>query len=166
MLFSFIGIAAFFDYKKGRIPNKLIWLGVAVATGSILVVMDGKALVLAAIRALLVMALLYLFFMLGMLGAGDVKLCGTAVLYLNLHQSILFLAAGFLVAAIVSVGKMLFCKNFRERMCYFFSYVTEILRTGKAGLYFKEELAMADQSAVVHLAGPLLAGLLISRWFA
>lgn len=116
-------------------------------------------------RALLVSAVLYGLFMLGMLGAGDVKLCGMSVLFLDWKQSVLFLTAGFLTAGAVSLGKMLFCGNLRERMSYFCSYVADILRTGKVGLYFREELSAAEKNAVVHLAGPMLAGWLFCIWF-
>jgi len=118
----------------------------------------------ATIRSLCVAAMLYLLFMSGMLGAGDVKLCAVAVLYLDGKESIRFLAAGFLVAAVVSIGKMVVCKNVRERITYFFSYIAEILRTGKIRLYFKEELALVEKKAVMHMAGPMLAGLVISKW--
>lgn len=180
-----LGIACFFDYKKGRIPNKLIVLGVVAAVTGILVRafissgMDGtaegrgvlflalavKGVFVAMVRAFGVVAVFYLLFMLGMLGAGDVKLCAVAVLFLDLRQSILFLATGFLMAAAVSTGKMLFCGNLRERMSYFFSYVTEIVRTGKVVPYFREELALVEKKAVVHMAGPMLAGLMICWCF-
>lgn len=121
---------------------------------------------LAVTRSICVTASLYLFFMLGMLGAGDVKLCAVAVLYLNGRESIRFLAAGFLVAALISVGKMFVCRNVRERTLYFFSYIAEILRTGKMGLYFKEELALVEKKAVMHMAGPMLLGLVICKWLS
>lgn len=120
----------------------------------------------ATMRSLCVTVVLYLLFMFGMLGAGDVKLCAVAVLYLNGKDSIRFLAAGFLVAAVVSIGKMIVCKNVRERITYFFSYMAEILRTGKMHLYFKEELALVEKKAVMHMAGPMLAGLVICRWLS
>lgn len=116
-------------------------------------------------RVFLVSAVLYGLFMLGMLGAGDVKLCGMSVLFLDGKQSVLFLAAGFLTAGAVSLGKMIFCGNLRERISYFCSYVADILRTGKVGLYFREELSMVEKNAVVHLAGPMLAGWLFCIWF-
>ncbi len=125
----------------------------------------GKSMFAAVGRAIGVTAVLYLLFMLGMLGAGDVKLCAVAVLFLNLRQSILFLASGFLIAAVVSLGKMIFGGNLRERIHYFFSYMAEIVRTGKMGLYFREELALVEKKAVVHMAGPMLAGLVICRCF-
>lgn len=125
-----------------------------------------KGTLLGAIpRALLVSAVLYGLFMLGMLGAGDVKLCGMSVLFLSWKQSILFLVAGFLAAGAVSLGKMLFCGNLRERISYFCSFVADVLRTGKVGLYFREEISLVEKKAVVHLAGPMLAGLLFCIWF-
>lgn len=122
--------------------------------------------VLAAIcRALLVTAGLYLLYMLGMLGAGDVKLCGMAVLFLDFRQGLLFLTMGFLMAGIAAFAKMLLYGNLRERISYFCSYVAEILRTGKVGLYFREELSLVEKQAVLHMAGPLLAGLLVCMCF-
>lgn len=181
----FLGIACFFDYKKGKIPNRLIVLGVVAAMVGMLVrafeqssvelvsdsrlvlflALAAKNVATAGFRAISVTVVLYLLFRLGMLGAGDVKLCGMAVLFLDLPQSMLFLAAGFLVAAAVSIGKMLFCRNLRERAGYFCSYLAEILRTGKVGLYVREELALVEKKAVVHMAGPMLAGLVICWWF-
>lgn len=123
-----------------------------------------RSLCFGACRALSVTVILYLLYMLGMLGAGDVKLCGMAVLFLDWGESLLFLVTGFLVAGGMAFIKMLYCRNLWERFSYFCAYVAEVLRSGKLQLYFEKGDWKIKKQASLHMAGPLLVGLLFCLW--
>lgn len=154
-----LGIACYYDYRRGKIPNFL--LGVMLAAGIALRAAEG-----GAAEALLflpwcagVMLLLYPLFRIGALGAGDVKLYGICAGYLPRDKFLLFLFVSLLIAAIFSLYKMLRESNAIERICYLCEYIAEVVRTGHFGLYMENE--RERRAAGVCLAGPILGSLLL-----
>ncbi|NPV81007.1 MAG: peptidase A24 [Firmicutes bacterium] len=73
---SLAGIAIYVDMKHGRIPNALVVFGFLAGITTNLVTAGAKGLLLSLEGALLGLALLFIPFALGGMGAGDVKLLG------------------------------------------------------------------------------------------
>lgn len=148
-----------FDYCRRKIPN---WLAAAMALAGVLYRFWCQGLIgvpwfLA--EALLVMALLYPLFQIGALGAGDVKLFGVAAGYLPFRKVFLFSFVSMLIAAMISLVKLIRGKLFRERLGIFFHYLREVADKGALLPYPTE--GSAGRNAKVCLSGPVLLSLLL-----
>lgn len=158
VLCIFLAIACVFDYGKGRIPNGLAALaGAAGAAGSFLETGPGGIPGYLA-RAGGIMLLMYPFFRIGVLGAGDVKLFGVAAGYYPIDKIFSFLFFSMLIAAIFSVIRVVRERNARERLQYFCEYCGDVIRSGNWRLYFGETDA---KFTGICLSGPVLFSTLL-----
>lgn len=154
----FLFIACVCDYRAHRIPNSLTGL-MAVqglvfrlwnhGAGGILFWLGG---------AVMTMALLYPFFKIGCLGAGDVKLFGVTAGYLPFEKILLFFFYSLLIAAVISLYKMWKAKTFGRRMRYLSEYFGEVLKNSQWHLYSKRECGPAPG---ICLAGPVFVSILL-----
>lgn len=154
-----LAAACGYDYKDNRIPNYLILLAAVLGVGW--QAWDGG--LLGALfylgQAVLVMALLYPFFRVGGLGAGDVKLLGVTAGYLPFGKILIFLFGSLLIAAIISTVKMWRKRIFRQRVRYLAAYLETVMRTGEWKLYQADN--EGARAAGVCLAGPVLISVLL-----
>lgn len=155
----FLVAACGFDYRWNKIPNLLILMIAVVgalqhwATGGT----EGALWYLGT--AVLVAAVLYPLFIIGSLGAGDVKLLGVTAGYLPFKKILLFLFVSLLIAAMISLVKMWKKNNFTERLRYLFAYLADVWHSGNFKLYLENE---ADRQAVgICLSGPVLLAVLL-----
>lgn len=151
--------ACCYDYKDNRIPNYLlIWmalLGVGWRFWD-----QGVPGALSYLgQAALVIAFLYLFFKIGCLGAGDVKLFGATAGYLPVGKILAFLMCSLLIAAVISLVKMWRKDDFFERMRYLAGYVAAVVKSGSWRLYTKD--VKGRRKAGICLSGPVLASVLL-----
>ena len=153
-----LAAACCFDYRYKKIPN---WLIAFTAAEGVLWRFSREgamAAVFYAGAAALVMCLLYFLFKLGAVGAGDVKLLGVTAGYLPFKKILVFLFLSLLIAAVVSLVKMVRKGYFLERLSYFFDYVKDVVNSGRFKLYLNNE---QDRGEVgICLSGPVLASVL------
>lgn len=148
-------IACFYDYLKGKIPNVLL-----VAMLLVGLVQAGTQEVLwFGIRCGAVMILLYPLYKIGALGAGDVKLYGICAGYLPSQKFLFFFFLSLLIAAAISLIKMIRECNVIERLSYFCEYVIYVVQTGRFRLYVENERERRRVS--ICLAGPILGSVLL-----
>lgn len=159
-----LAAASCFDYRKHRIPNALILCGFLIGLAARVTrwITGHGEIGGPVLRAVGIFALFYFFFRLGMLGAGDVKLFSLSVFLLDKADCVPFVAASLVFSGIAAAGKLLMEKNVRERLGYFCSYVADVARCGKLRLYLSGE---KGENSSVHMAGPMLAGLLFCTVF-
>lgn len=148
-----------YDYKSGKIPNFLIALMMAAGVGWRFW-QGGVTEVLSYVgETFLTICLLYPLFKIGTVGAGDVKLLGVTAGYLPFKKILIFLFFSLLIAAVISLVKMLKRGNFTERMKYFFGYLKDVIESGSWRLYLENE---KDKSAAgICLSGPVLVSVLL-----
>ena len=126
-----LSVAVFTDFKSGKIPNILILVG--SITGIIAGQPPGDYL----LRAVLIILLLFPFYLIKALGAGDIKCFSMIALYLDSDSLLSAILYTFLVAASWSVP-MIFIKYLRKKEINDLRCIT------------------------IHLAFPILVGVLIS----
>lgn len=153
-------LACFFDYRKDKIPNALILTGLVLACGC-QTAQNGMGLL--CIRTLLVLILFYPLYMLGMLGAGDVKLYCMSAAFLAGKDCIIFFSISLLFSAAAALLKMLFLGNLRERIHYFCSYAVDVAKKGKL-LFYQKGIAFEKKNGGLHMTGPMLAGYILYFW--
>ena len=80
------------------------------------------------LRMFIVCAALYVFFLNGMLGAGDIKLMAAAVGWLGFSKGLLVLFWGFLGAAAWGILLLILRRELGKRLLGLFSYIASCIR--------------------------------------
>lgn len=162
-----LAAACFFDYRRDKIPNALIGLG--MLTGILYQGYLFRAVPLQFITAVglllfhtaIIIVVFYPLFKLGMLGAGDVKLFCLLACFLQGRECVVCIVGSLLIAAFVGTGKLLVQENLAERLQYFCSYVADVAKNKAFRLYFENAGLQAKRKASLHMAGTLLLSVLL-----
>lgn len=159
VLCVFLAAACCFDYRYKKIPNFLIVVMVLLGVGWRFLQGGAWEVVSCAGAAVLVMCLLYPLFKVGMVGAGDVKLLGVTAGYLPFKKILVFLFLSLLIAAVVSLVKMMRKRYFLERIEYLLDYIKDVVKSGRFMLYLQNEQDRGDVG--ICLSGPVLVSVLL-----
>lgn len=151
--------ACSYDYRRKRIPNFLIAFMAVLGVGWRFWESGGYGALSYLGEAVLIMCLLYPFFKIGSIGAGDVKLLGVSAGYLPCSRILMFLFFSLLISAMISLFKMWKESNMQERMRYLFAYLTDVARSGRWHLYLENE--REKQAVGICLSGPVLISILL-----
>lgn len=154
-----LGISCYFDYRKGKIPNFLLVMMLIAGCGYRAIDGGGRGVGIFLLTGAGIVLLLSPLFRIGALGAGDVKLYGICAGYLPWNKFLLFLFFSLLIAAVISLFKMVLESNAIERISYLCEYVAEVVRTGKFYLYIENN--KERRAAGICLAGPIFLSLLL-----
>lgn len=156
LLLLLLLLAALADLKTDRIPNGLLLLGMILGlSGSLWADKDLWNCINSMFLAFL---LLYPIYKIGVLGAGDVKLFIMIGSFYAVKEFMVILAGAFVIGALFSLIKLSAERNGRERIQYFFSYLSEIRQTRQWKLY-GEDLMQDYQTYCrnkIHFAVPVL----------
>ncbi|MCD7725231.1 MAG: A24 family peptidase [Clostridiales bacterium] len=147
--------------KTDRIPNGFILLGMILGMSGCLWAGQNPRGTISSI--LLAFLLLYPVYKIGALGAGDVKLLMMVGSFCGIKDFMTVLAGAFVAGAVFSWLKLLAEHNGRERVQYFLSYLSEVIRTGQWKLY-GEDLQQDYRrycSNKIHFAVPVLCSVVL-----
>lgn len=89
-----------------------------------------------AARMALVWALGFPFFVLGMTGAGDIKMAGLIAASLGIRDSVTAVMAGLVLGAVLALGRMLHQGSICQRFSYLSAYIRRTVQTRKAEKYY------------------------------
>ena len=149
-------LSALSDLKTDRIPNGIILLGIVIGVwGGIF---TGRKLSDILASMLLAFLLMYPLYMIGALGAGDVKLFVMIGSFQAAGDFMTILAGAFVIGAGFSLAKLAVERNGRERFGYFFAYLYDVWRTGHWKIY-GEDLKRDYHTYCknkIHFAVPIL----------
>lgn len=152
-------VACGYDYRKRKLPNYLIAVMAFVGIGWRFC-REGPCGVPYYLSGMLIMmCLMYPFFKIGAIGAGDVKLLGVTAGFLPFDKIFLFLFVSLLIAAVISFIKLWKEKNYGERIRFLYRYLSRVLRSGRWQLYLKEPEERYKLG--VCLSGPVLLSVLL-----
>lgn len=152
-----LGIACYCDYQRRKIPNKLLFVMFLLGLGQQSVAGGGG--ICFVVRCAVVLCLLYPLFRIGALGAGDVKLYGVCGGFLPGEKFLFFFFVSMLIAAVISLLKMIKEGNVTERVRYLGDYLFSVICSGKVRLYIENE--KDKKKAGICLAGPILISVLL-----
>lgn len=154
-------VVIFMDWRYYRIPNACIFVG--MSAGLILTYMSCSAsgLLEAAGVAIIVFLAFYPFYLLGALGAGDIKLfmmvcCYRA--YIQTDGLIHYMLVAMSIAAMISVTKMILYAESRERLFYMARYIRKTVLTGTVDIY---RIDKTRKHCVVRLSIPAFLSLIL-----
>ena len=158
--------AVYTDYSQNRIPNWIIVFGL-ISGCFISYIYGGIGMLLEGLLGMVLpIVLLYPVFVIGGMGAGDLKLFAVVGSYLGIKGITISFVSAFIVGATISLVKMLCFRNFKERIYYFFSYLSDLFIEGKWQLYETSKGQSSEESLEfpkhkIHFALPIFLGVAI-----
>lgn len=96
------------DFREMKIRNRLIASGLLMGLAFRVFVEGSVGIVHFLVNISVPVILLFLFFRLRALGAGDIKLFSVAGAFLTLRQLLYLMAGSFLIAALIGAGKIVY----------------------------------------------------------
>ena len=105
------------------------------------------------------MCLMYPFFRIGAVGAGDVKLLGVTAGFLPFEKILMFLFFSMLIAVIFSMIRFFKQRDAKERLEYLLGYLACIALSGRLWLYMED--AEDRRRTGICLSGPIFLSLLL-----
>lgn len=159
--FCLLSVSALYDYKAGKIPNKIILTGVAFAT--VLAALQGwNSLCNAVIGGGLALGIGFLFWKLHIFRAGDAKLLWMTMQFAGYDCWTQHLASIFIAGGICALCIMLRHGIFIQRMKRVWSYLICIFFSHKLSTYAPiENDAIRFPFAVAVLLGEVYAWIVL-----
>lgn len=118
----------------------------------------------AALSAAAPLLVLFPLYMIGVLGAGDIKLLAAVGSFFTVLDMAKCLILSFIIGAVFSLLKMLAEKNFLQRMQYLMSYFYEVFKYGKWKLYEQDIQDRKERNqGKIHFALPVLLSVMLIR---
>jgi len=152
-------VAVGMDVKSMRISNRLILIGLGISfirrlcCEGIFGVFTGVFLISFPV------ILLYLLFLAGALGAGDIKLFSLIGGFVNFKELVWCIVYAFLFAAVISVLKMLYHRIFFVSMRNVLHYVIRIFM-GERSAY----VPLYETKNRIHFSVAILCGFTVSMY--
>lgn len=158
-LYTILIVAVVQDFMYMRISNRLIVMGLflSLAFGTVLGGMPQVIFILLNISFPVIV--LYFLYLLGVLGAGDIKLFSVIGGFTNFKTLTDCMIASFIVGAVISVAKMLYNRNLKFSLFKGQFFIKEVLK-GNLSSYRK---TMAEEQNLMHFSAAILIALLLVR---
>lgn len=151
-------VAVYTDLRFYKIPNLCILAGMAAGLFMTCVSYSaGRVFEACAAMAVIFMAF-YPFYLMGGLGAGDIKLLMMTGCFLRRERLIQYLLITFAAAAVISGIKMLLWKESRRRLFYLGGYLKKAALTGSMDNYIVDT---KNKRCVIRLSVPALISLIM-----
>jgi prepilin peptidase CpaA len=151
-------VAIYTDMKYYRISNLLILSGIVLGIAYSIYNYSYKA----ALESLLCMAIVFIvfypFYKLGGLGAGDVKLFMMTGCFIRNESLLNFIFVTMIIAAAISIVKLIVFREARERFIYLGQYIRKIILTRAVGDY---KVDKGNKRALIRIAVPAFISLLL-----
>ena len=159
LLLCLLVLAAVEDVRSGKVSNRLIATG--LMTGVFVQIYErrvcGVYYFLGNISIPVI--LLYLLFQMRVLGAGDIKLFSVIGGIWDLHILKLTIIISFLVAAGMSLWKMLYHHNLISRLCILGKYLYQVIVTFQLPEYPKGD---QGKQHIIHFSIAIFIGFLVA----
>lgn len=152
------------DYFFDKIYNE--WIIIMFVTGmSYVIRINGpEGIIKALVSMTIPFMILYPLFMIGGLGAGDIKLLSVMGCFFTAKEIFACVFISFLIGAVFSLLKMAAERNFLQRMEYLLSYVCDVFRNREWKLYEEEVQDRKEKNkGKIHFAFPVLLGVMLIK---
>ena len=126
-------LAAVTDFYKRKIPNFLILTGCCYGLIRMIYYCD----ILESVPGILFpIIVLFPFYKIGVIGAGDIKLFSMIGFYFTFMETLFCIFTAFVLGAVFAMISMIYYENFTQRMTYLFSYIKECFFKGHFLYYY------------------------------
>ena len=158
ILIGVFSVAIFMDWRYYRIPNLCIAVG--MTAGLIMTYMSYSVQGILEVAGTVIFTFMafYPFYLLGGIGAGDVKLFMMICCYIRGDRLICYMLVTMLLAGAISVAKMVLHAESRERLFYLGRYLKKAVLTGVMDTYHIDK---TQKNCVIRLSIPAFVSLLL-----
>ncbi len=150
-------LAAIYDAREERIPNKLILAGLLTGLGFCLQEAGVGGIIHFVWKALWPVSVLFVLFLIRAIGAGDIKLFSVISVFLSTEDTAYIIVASFLIGAFVSLLRILCRRQTYYRMGSLMAYARSCVAARKLLSYQPPELP----GSYLHFAVCILSGYLV-----
>jgi len=151
-------VAVYMDLRFYKIPNLCILVGAVCGLVMTYVSYSAIKVFEACIAMGVIFMIFYPFYLLGGLGAGDIKLFMMTACFLQREHLVNYLFLTFALAAVGSVVKMLLFRESRERLFYLGWYFKKAVLTGSIEHYVVDK---SNRNSVIRLSVPAFVSLIV-----
>lgn len=156
-------LASLWDLKKGIVPNVLIAIAGSYGFLCSVYYQNFFSHIPGMIFPIL---LLYPFYKIGTMGAGDMKLFSVIGLYVSFSESMTCMFLAFMISAIYGVILLVLSKEVKERFSYLISYLKDCMQIGHFRYYYVDSFGKKlsftkEQETKIHMTIPILLSVLI-----
>lgn len=168
MCFFIVTGAVVFDLRTERIPNWYLTCSSLVLLTAQFVIESSINWKNLLITPVLVLVILFPLFIIGAIGAGDIKLLCTLALVYTFKDLLIIFFFSLICGAVIGLIKVCIYRNLGERFKYMFAYINQLnislWMQGAKGLE-KSYIDGLDKNMVkkagIHYSLPILVGLII-----
>lgn len=155
MCLTLLSVAAATDIQSFRVSNRLIASGLLLGLFSQILECGMRGIGVFLLNVSIPVILLYLLFLIRALGAGDIKLFSMIGGIWGLQVLCTTIAASFLVAAVLSLCKVLYHRNLIFRLRVFREYLAQALSGGRLQKYPQDS---QGNQHLIHFSISILIG--------
>lgn len=155
-LLLYLFTAVLEDFRSCKIPNRWILIGLVAGVLSLLEE-DRGACPDYIMGCVFPFILLFFFYCIRVLGAGDIKVFMICGLFLGTDAIVHVIVWAFFFGGIYAVIRLIRTKSFRKRFLCFFAYAKQVARTGRIGRYVEEGW---EKESVLHFSLCIFLGCL------
>jgi len=147
--------AVIMDFSTGKVSNYLIIVGLIM--GFFLQILSGgkEQIIYSLAGAVVPLVVLMLVFLIGGIGAGDIKLFSVIGLFLGAKGVFTCIVVAFIIGAVMSLGKILVSRNFYFYFNNLVHYVSSTYQSQKIQIYKREK------RNTIHFTLPILISVLL-----
>ncbi|MBR6389910.1 MAG: prepilin peptidase [Lachnospiraceae bacterium] len=160
MCLVILSVAAVCDVYSGRIPREVTCFGMLISQLWIISHRSVDEALIAIAGSFGIMILLYPLFMIGTLGAGDIKLIMILPAYMPFADSLITVFMSFAAGACIGLVKMITAGTLHERLRVMKAYIEAVSAGGRLIIYDKPA-SMAGgtiRDHQIHFSIPVLIG--------
>ncbi len=155
--YGLVVVAVGMDLKSMRISNRLILVGLGISLVRRLLCEGICGLFTGIVLISLPVILLYLLFLAGALGAGDIKLFSLIGGFVSLKELLWCIFYSFLIAAALSFLKMCYYRTFFSSVKNLLVYINQFCM-GEYKVYEP----LYEKKSKIHFSIAILLGLILS----
>ena len=158
ILIGVLSIVTITDLRRYKIPNICILIGMIAGLYMTYMSYSSKGIVTALGQMFLIFMVFYPFYLLKGIGAGDVKLFMMVASYIQGVRLFNYVFMTMIIAAIISVIKMICFTESRERLFYLLRYVRKTAVTGAIDDY---KIDTSNKRSLIRLSVPALLSMVL-----
>lgn len=147
LIFLVLLPASFFDLHYYRVPNAMICIGLALSLCRNLWQYGIWGAWYFSFGCLIPFVVCFIFYLLHMFGAGDIKLFSIIFSYYTIEHGLKVMFLSLLAGALFSVSKMLLQRSFVRRFRHFSQYVKR-LAAGEAATAYYDRKKCGDEGVI------------------
>ncbi|MCT4597599.1 MAG: prepilin peptidase [Vallitalea sp.] len=159
LIILLLTISLYTDTKTYKIKNNVVLLFLLLGLIINYVYLGVNGIQIWFIGFIVPIIILFILFVVSMIGAGDIKLISAIGGILGIEFLINSSKYIIIVAALIAIIKMIRHKQLISRLVYFYNYILDIIITRKVSSYC--ELKSEDKSYILRLSYAISGGTII-----